>query len=563
MAFKAAIFDVGGVLKENPDAYLKQYSEKNGLPSMFMREVFHKGSPNNAFSKMESGEYTFSQGIGELQRDFEKAAKEKNVKLPKSFNIEKIMMDLLKLPIYKEMINAIIGLKNNGLKVGVLTNTFVYDLPLLDDEDPVRRTVSMKLIFDQIIKSCHVGMRKPDPEIYKLACREMGVEPKEVIFVDDLESNVNGAKAVGMTTILFTDVKSTLTRLQELTDVNVFEKAKPISVDPEKIAHGYATSEDGVKLHYVEMGEGPAVILCHGFPESWYSWRKQIPALVLAGYRVIVPDQRGFGLSSAPMEIKDYTHDHLCKDIKDIMDSLNIPRATVVGHDWGGVVVWLMALRYPSRVRAVVGVNTPYFPPDPRVNRWDRIREDPGVLDYQLYFQEPGVAEAELEKDLEKTFKYFFRTSSKQDYYPGMEKCTVANVRQRGGLLVGVPDNLPLPSLLTEKDLAYYVKQYKTSGFRGPLNWYRNHDQNWKNSVKDVGRKIYAPSLMVTAGKDRVLPPELSKPMEEWVPNLSRVNIEDCGHWTQMERPNELNEGLIKWLNDVHKKANIPVLPRF
>ncbi|XP_038055444.1 bifunctional epoxide hydrolase 2-like isoform X2 [Patiria miniata] len=570
MAFKAAIFDVGGVLIENPSAYLKKYSEDNGLPATFVSDVFvaavfEKGSSDNAFSKMEKGEYAFSQIIGGIQESFEKVAKEKSVKLPSSFSIEKMMTDLYRLPVHREMINAVMCLKNHGLKTSILTNSGVYDLPLGDDGPSTVHllTVSMSFIFDDIIESCRVGMRKPDPEIYKLACRRMGVQPKEAFFVDDIKANVGNAEAVGLTCIHFTDVQSTLTRMQELTGIDVFAKAKPVSVDPEKIAHGYVTTEDGVKLHYVEMGEGPAVILCHGFPESWYSWRKQIPALALAGYRVIVPDQRGFGHSSSPADVKDYTHEHFCKDIKSIMDSLSIPRFTIVGHDWGGFVAWKTAIRFPSRIRAVAGVNTPYFPPNPKVNPFDKIREDPGMFDYQLYFQEPGVAEAELEKDLEKTFKFFFRGSSKQDYYPGMEKFGINNARARGGLLVGVPDDLPMPSLLTEKDLAYYVKQYKTSGFRGPLNWYRNTDQNWRDSVKDAGRKIYAPALMVTAEKDPVLVPEMSKAMEGWVPNLSRVHIEECGHWTQMEKPTELNEGLIKWLNDVHQKAKIPVVAGF
>ncbi|XP_022103105.1 bifunctional epoxide hydrolase 2-like isoform X2 [Acanthaster planci] len=562
MAIKAAIFDVGGVLFKSPINFLTQLAEKHGLPPTFAVNVLRKGAPDNAFCRAEKGDLSLSQLVTELQNDFELSAQESNVELPQTFSIKEMVLGLLKQQPHREMINAVINLKNHGLKTCILTNNFIYDLPSEAEEDNPNFFVISGLMFDEVIESCRIGLRKPDLEIYSMACKRLGVSPQETIFIDDLKGNLKNAQKLGINTILFKDSKSALAKIQELTGIDVFQPAVPISADPDKLTHSYVTTTDGVKLHYVEMGEGPAVILCHGFPESWYSWRKQIPALVLAGYRVIVPDQRGFGLSSAPQDIKGYTQECLSADLIALLDSLSIRRAVFVGHDWGGAVVWKIALRYPERTRGVVGVNTAYFPPNPKSNPLQRMYQKPGVFDYQLYFQTPGVAEAELEKDLEKTFKFFFRAPGKQDHYPGSEKIGVHNVRERGGMLVGVPDNLPRPSLLTEKDLAYYVKQYKTSGFRGPLNWYRNVEENWKDSLKDVGRKIHAPALMVTAEKDRVLTPASSKYMEPWVPNLSRLHLENCGHWTQMERAREFNEGLIKWLNDIHKKAKIHVESR-
>ncbi|XP_038055447.1 bifunctional epoxide hydrolase 2-like [Patiria miniata] len=563
MAIKAAIFDVGGVLIKSPLHYLMQLAETHGLPATFLVNVLRKGAPDNAFCRAERGDLSISQMLKELQKDFQQSATETNTEIPKTFSLKQMIGGLHKQPPHTEMINAVVNLKNHGLKTCVLTNNFIFDLPSGSEEpDSANFLLMMRFMFDEIIESCRTGLRKPEPEIYSLACKRLGVSPEETIFIDDLKGNLKSAKKLGINTILFKDPESALAEIQEYTGIDVFQPASPISADPDKLTHSYVTTKDGIKLHYVDIGEGPVVVLCHGFPESWYSWRKQIPALVLAGYRVIVPDQRGYGDSSSPSDIQDYTQDCLCRDLSALLDSLSIPRAVFVGHDWGGAIVWKMALRYPERTRGVVGVNTAYFPPNPKNNPLQRMYQKPGMFDYQLYFQTPGVAEAELEKDLEKTLKLFFRAPGKRDHYPGSEKIGVHNVRERGGLLVGVPDDLSRPSLLTEKDLAYYVKQYKTSGFRGPLNWYRNVEQNWRDSLKDIGRKIHAPALMVTAEKDRVLTPESSRYMEPWVPNLSRLHIKDCGHWTQMEKPRELNDGLITWLNDIHEKANVHVESR-
>uniref|UniRef100_A0A4W2EV35 Epoxide hydrolase 2 n=1 Tax=Bos indicus x Bos taurus TaxID=30522 RepID=A0A4W2EV35_BOBOX len=299
-------------------------------------------------------------------------------------------------------------------------------------------------------------------------------------------------------------------------------------------------SQPGVRLHFVELGSGPVVCLCHGFPESWFSWRYQIPALAQAGFRVLAVDMKGYGESSAPPEIEEYSLEVLSKDMITFLDKLGISQAVFIGHDWGGMLVWTIALFHPERVRAVASLNTPFMPSNPKVSTMEIIKATP-TLNYQLYFQEPGVAEAELEKNLSRTFKSFFRSNDETFI-------TVSRTCEMGGLLVNTPEEPTLSKMVTEEDIQFYVQEFKKSGFRGPLNWYRNMDKNWEWGFKGSGRKILIPALMVTAEKDLVLTPEMSKHMEDWIPHLKRGHIKDCGHWTQMEKPTELNRILIEWL---------------
>ncbi|XP_015249181.1 PREDICTED: bifunctional epoxide hydrolase 2 [Cyprinodon variegatus] len=336
-------------------------------------------------------------------------------------------------------------------------------------------------------------------------------------------------------------------------------ESPPVTCSPDQVSHGYITIRPGVRTHYVEMGSGPPVLLCHGFPESWYSWRYQIPALAAAGFRVLALDMKGYGESTAPPDIEEYSQEQLCKDLITFMDKMSIPQVTLVGHDWGGALVWTMARYYPERIRAVASLNTPLFPPDPSAPVTEKLKALP-IFDYQIYFQKPGVAEAELEKDLERTFKIFFSSSSEAASRPAL---STAGVCARGGLFVGLPEQIPRSAMLTEADLQYYVSQFRESGFRGPLNWYRNNQANWKWMCSQPTGKVLVPALMVTAGKDPVLLPALSQGMEDLIPNLSRGHIEDCGHWTQMDKPAETNNILISWLKETHGKAGgVQVAPK-
>ncbi len=314
------------------------------------------------------------------------------------------------------------------------------------------------------------------------------------------------------------------------------------------ISHATVALSTGIDMHVAEAGQGPAVVFCHGFPELWYSWRHQLPVVGEAGFRAMAPDMRGYGDTGAPHEIEAYTQERICADMVALLDALGIDDAVFVGHDWGGAVVWNMAQHHPTRVRAVAGINTPAGRRPP-INPLDAMKMNPGRFDYQLYFQDEGVAEAELGGNVQRTMTLMLRTSKPEDRLDviGM----TSGVRERGGLLVGLPDDAERSIMLSEEDLQTFVSAFERTGFRGGLNWYRNHGRNWEWSAAVDGQDISQPALMVTAGKDGVLLPSMSEGMEEWIPNLSRGHIEECGHWTQQEEPDELNRILLDWLKSL------------
>ncbi|KAM9327422.1 bifunctional epoxide hydrolase 2 isoform 2-T2 [Pholidichthys leucotaenia] len=437
-----------------------------------------------------------------------------------------------------------------GLLTAVLANHWVDDSA--DRDDPARLLTLLGGHFDLVLQSCRVGHRVPDADMFTSALQQLGVTPQQALWMDADEEGVKVAEAAGMKAILVENLDSALGKLSEFTGVKaVGAESRPPSCSPDDVSHGYVPIKPGVRTHYVEMGCGPPVLLCHGFPESWYSWRYQIPALAAAGFRVLALDMKGYGESSAPPEIEEYSHEQLCKELIIFLDKMSIPQVTLVGHDWGGSLVWAMARYHPERVRAAASLNTPVFPVNPAVPPTEGLKALP-VFDYQLYFQTPGVAEAELEKDLERTFKILFSSGREAEARPALSS---AGVCARGGLFVGQPEEIPQSSMLTEEDLQFYVSQYKEKGFKGPLNWYRNLDANWKWMISRPATKVLMPTLMVTAGKDTILLPAFTKGMEDLMPNLSRGHIEESGHWTQMDQPEETNKILISWLKEVHQKA--------
>ncbi|KAM3857081.1 bifunctional epoxide hydrolase 2-like [Diretmus argenteus] len=412
--------------------------------------------------------------------------------------------------------------------------------------------------FDLVLQSCRSGHRLPETAMFTSALQRLGVTPQQAVWLDVDEEGVKAAEGAGMKSILVEDLADALNKLADFTGVKaVTAESLPPSCGPDDVSHGYITIKPGVKTHYVEMGSGPPVLLCHGFPESWYSWRYQIPALAAAGFRVLALDMKGFGGSTAPPDIEEYSQEQLCQDLITFMDKMSIPQVTLVGHDWGGVLVWNMAQFHPERIRAVASLNTPLFPVNPSTPPMETLKAIP-IFDYQLYFQNPGVAEAELEKNLERTFKIFFFGSGET----GRPVVSTTGVRARGGLFVGLPDEIPRSNILTEASLQYYVSQYQDGGFRRPLNWYRNVEANWRWACSCPTGKLLMPALMVTAGKDIVLLPVFSKGMEDLIVNLTREHIEECGHWTQMERPAEVNSILISWLQKTHKTTSVTMAPK-
>uniref|UniRef100_A0A8C8RI26 Bifunctional epoxide hydrolase 2 n=1 Tax=Pelusios castaneus TaxID=367368 RepID=A0A8C8RI26_9SAUR len=554
MARRLVLFDVGGVLfTPGPQGCFGRYEASLGLPKNFLQNVIVGGGPDGPYDRAARGEIVFSQMVSELEEDCKKFAGTSRVSLPEKFSVAQAFKNIMtEGKINTAFIQAAATLRKNGFKTGVLTNNWI-------DDGPERHSTALVLMllrrhFDVVIQSCHVGLKKPDPRIYEYALGVLQAKPQEVIFLDDVGANLKPARDMGMATILVQDTASALKELQDQCGIKLLghEEIRPAACDPANVTHGSVPIKPGTQLHFVEMGSGPVVCLCHGFPESWFSWRYQIPALAEAGFRVLALDMKGYGDSTASPEIEEYSQEEICKDLVVFLDKLGISQAVFIGHDWGGAVVWNMSLFYPERVRAVAGLNTPYKPADPEVDIMDKIKAHP-VFDYQLYFQEPGVAEAELEKDLSRTFRSMIRSTQKEDRLPVPLSST--KVQERGGLLIGMPEDPPPSQILAGADLQYFIQQYKKSGFRRPLNWYRNMRANWSWALSAKDRKILVPALMVTAGKDFVLHPNLSKGMEEWIPQLTRRHIEECGHWTQMERPAALNEILIKWLEDVHDKA--------
>lgn len=304
---------------------------------------------------------------------------------------------------------------------------------------------------------------------------------------------------------------------------------------------------NGIDMAVYEMGpkDGIPLVLCHGFPELAYSWRHQLPALAAAGYRAIAPDQRGYGRTSRPEKIEDYDMAHLTGDLAGLLDALGLKKAIFVGHDWGGLVVWAMPLLHPERVAGVIGVNTPFLPRAP-MDPIALFRAAYGENMYIVYFQRPGVADAVLAKNVGKTFRFFMRKNlMTAENYAKLPK------EERNLELVHAlqsdESKWPGEVLLNDKELAYFVDTFTHTGFTGGINWYRNFTRNWE-LMEPYEQRVDVPSLMIMAEDDVVLSPAMADGMERYVPDLEKVLIRRCGHWTQQEHPAEVNAAMIDWL---------------
>lgn len=319
----------------------------------------------------------------------------------------------------------------------------------------------------------------------------------------------------------------------------------------------------GARLAYYEVGprEGVPVIFCHGFPELAFSWRHQLKAFEAAGRWAIAPDQRGYGLTSRPESVEAYDIEALTGDLIGLMDHLGVEKAVFCGHDWGGIVVWQTPLRYPDRVAGVIGVNTPFMarsPADPIALMRKRFGE--GM--YIVNFQKPGEADAILAGDVAKAMNFFMRRPP-ADALPASSGLAGGGPADKNDAGEAAPqDNFALlqalqawdPSydsretFLTPEEMAFFVDSFERTGFTGGINWYRNFTRNWQRSAAIVDH-VSAPSLMVMAEKDAVLPPSAADGMEAYVPNLERALIMGSGHWTQQEKPGEVNKVILDWMN--------------
>jgi pimeloyl-ACP methyl ester carboxylesterase len=304
-----------------------------------------------------------------------------------------------------------------------------------------------------------------------------------------------------------------------------------------------------IHLHYVEQGEGPLVLLCHGFPDLWYSWRHQLPALSAAGFRAVAVDMRGYGRSDRPDAIDQYTLLHHIGDMVALLDALGVQQAVIVGHDWGAVVAWYAALLRPGRFRAVIALSLPYLPRSPVAPSLIFPRRKDAVF-YALYFQQPGVAEADLERDVRQTFLKILVGGSISG---GSRETSVGMVPLDGGLFAGRPTPARLPDWLTEADIDFYVREFARTGFRGGLNWYRNIDRNWELLAPFEGAKVTVPALYMLGDRDLI---SAFPGMERAIANLSenvpqlrgKLTLADCGHWAQQERASEVNTAMIDFL---------------
>ena len=310
---------------------------------------------------------------------------------------------------------------------------------------------------------------------------------------------------------------------------------------------------NGINMHIAEAGKGPLVVLCHGFPESWYSWRHQLGALAEAGYHVVAPDQRGYGQTDAPEDNDAYTQFHLVGDVVGLVAALGERQAVIVGHDWGAPVAWNAALWRPDVFRAVAALSVPFSHRAPIAPTAGMKAVFGDNFFYILYFQQPGVAEHELQHDVRRTLRRLMFGASGNAPERGLVDGIANPPPKTAYFLDQLADPTVLPSWLTEADLDYFTAEFQRRGFRGGLNWYRNIDRSWVLSAPFQGKKIEQPALFISGDRDLIrMNPGYEAQMREAVPNLRDVVLlPDIGHWTQQEAPDAVNRELIAFLRSL------------
>ncbi|MBN9024052.1 MAG: alpha/beta hydrolase [Rhizobiales bacterium] len=311
---------------------------------------------------------------------------------------------------------------------------------------------------------------------------------------------------------------------------------------------------NGIRINIAEQGEGPLVLLCHGFPETSHAWRHQVAALAAAGFHVVAPDMRGYGETDSPADPEAFTLFHLVGDMVGILDALGAPTAIIAGNDWGASVAWQAALMRPDRFRGVVAIGVPMMgqPPVPPTRIFPQTVE---ALFYTLYFQEPGVAEAEFGRDVPTTLRKLLYAAS-GDAGPRVPGDGTPNpfgmVSRKDGLLAPLPLPNALPNWLTEADLQAFVAAFARSGFRGGLNYYRNLDRNWALQAALKGRTVDIPALYVVGDRDVGLSMpgmrEIVAAMPTLAPGLEPpLFLEACGHWAPQESPERVSAAIIEF----------------
>ena len=301
---------------------------------------------------------------------------------------------------------------------------------------------------------------------------------------------------------------------------------------------------NGIRLAVHESGSGQPVVLLHGFPELAYSWRHQISALAAAGYRAIAPDQRGYGTSSKPGGISEYSIRHLLSDITGLLDELAIERAVIIGHDWGALLAWQMALLVPERMSGLIALNIPFFARPP-VDPIAYMRSELGKDFYIVNFQDSDLADRLCADNPGRVFDVMMRrnqiTRAQFDQLP-------PGMRQYSLLAALARTELPGEPLLTPDERQVFVDAFSVSGFTGPINWYRNWTQNWATTA-DVDQMVRVPTLFIGADNDVIISMRQIEAMKPHVENLDIHMLENCGHWSQQEQPDEVNTLIRNWLS--------------
>jgi len=309
---------------------------------------------------------------------------------------------------------------------------------------------------------------------------------------------------------------------------------------------------NGIRLHVAEQGEGPLVILCHGFPECWYSWRHQLPALAKAGFRAVAPDLRGYGRSDHPEEVEKYTILHDIGDIVGLVGALGARQAVIAGHDIGAPIAWQSALLRPDLFRAVIALSPPFRPrgfgdAGPPTTLMPR---NENAVFYQLFLATPE-AEAALGRDLRRTFRSQLYALS-GDRPPSAAGGFPAGMMPRKGTVLTDPASLP--SWVTESDIDVYVAEFTRSGFRGALAWWRNIDRSWELLAPLAGATVTVPALYIAGERDfvaAVFSQEIAK-QSALVPNLRPpIMLPGCGHWTQQERAPQVSAAMIDFIRSL------------
>jgi pimeloyl-ACP methyl ester carboxylesterase len=298
-----------------------------------------------------------------------------------------------------------------------------------------------------------------------------------------------------------------------------------------------------VRMAVHELGAGPPVILIHGFPELAFSWRHQLPALAAAGYRAIAPDMRGYGGTDKPGQIADYTVQKLIGDVTGLMDALKLERALIVGHDWGALVGWQMCLLAPERMAGYVALNIPFFKRPP-INPVTLMRLRFGKKFYIVNFQDSDEADRRFAEDPRRFIDMLMRVRRIDREIPRAKRSKRRPLSLLDLLDSEEPGGEPL---LTEAELDYYARAFSAGGFTGPINWYRNFKHNWK-STRGVAQKIGVPTLFVGATNKIVAGRRQIEAMKPHVSDLEIRMIEDCGHWSQQEKPAEVNAVMLDWM---------------